>query len=35
MSVEDFEKQLDRIENNNYAGGLDVTTPSEHDEQYL
>jgi len=29
MSVEDFEKQLDRIENNEYAGGLDVITPSE------
>jgi len=35
MSVEDFRAQLDRIENNDYAGGLDVTTPSELVEQYL
>lgn len=35
MSVEEFEKQLDRIENNAYAGGLNVITPSELVEKYL
>lgn len=35
MSEENFEKQLDRIENNDYAGGLDVITPSDLVDQYL
>lgn len=35
MSVENFEKQLDRIENNAYAGGFNVITPSELDQKYL
>lgn len=35
MSVSDFEAQLDRIENNSYAGGLNVITPSEFAKQYF
>ena len=35
MPVEDFEKQLDRLENNEYAGGLNVVTPTEVVDQYF
>ena len=35
MPVKDFKAQLDRIENNDYAGGLNVITPSQLKKQYL
>ena len=35
MSVNAFEQQLDRIESNNYAGGLNVITPSTLVDSYL
>lgn len=35
MSVEDFERQLDRIEDNDYAGGLNVITPSTLVDEHL
>lgn len=35
MPVEDFEAQLDRLENNDYAGGLNVVTPSDVVDQYF
>lgn len=35
MSVEDFEAQLDRLEENEYAGGLNVITASELVDQFL
>ncbi len=35
MSVDDFEAQLDRLEKNDYAGGLNVVTPSQLVDEYL
>ena len=34
MPMKDFEAQLDRIENNDYAGGLNVVTPTQVVDQY-
>lgn len=35
MSEEDFNRQLDRIEDNDYGDGLDVITPSDLIDDYL
>lgn len=35
MSVRDFENQLDRLQSNEYGGGLNIITPSELVDEYL